>query len=171
MHHRFGYFPTDAWYQAVVERLAVPGCRWVDVGGGKSIFPYGSKLARKLVERCGIVVGVDPSDNLDENDLVHRRVKSTIEAFRSEERFDLATLRMVAEHITEPTLAVASLANLICPGGHVVVYTPNRWSPVSIAASVIPNPSHHLFTRWLWSVKHGRRLSHLLPHEHEKTTA
>jgi SAM-dependent methyltransferase len=151
MNHRFGYFPTEAWYQAVVERLVMPGCRWVDVGGGKSIFSHSGKLARELVGRCALVVGVDPNDNLDENDLVHRRVKSMIEEFRSDERFDLATLRMVAEHITKPKLEVTSFADLIRPGGHVVVYTPNRWSPASIAASVIPDPWHRFFTRWLWN--------------------
>jgi 2-polyprenyl-3-methyl-5-hydroxy-6-metoxy-1,4-benzoquinol methylase len=151
MHYRFGYYSSEKQYEAVVDRLVTEGCKWIDVGGGKLIFPNGHKLSRELAGRCKLLVGVDPSEDIDENTLVHQRVKSTIEDFRSEELFDLATFRMVAEHIQHPQPVVQSLARLIMPGGKVVIYTPNRWSPVSIAASLIPNKWHSFFTHLLWN--------------------
>lgn len=153
MHHRFGYFSPEARYEAIVDRLVTPGCHWVDVGGGKSIFPHNQKLSEELASRCGVLVGVDPSDNLDQNPLVHRREKAFIEDYTSREQFDLATLRMVAEHCEEPERVVASLARLVKPGGHVVVYTPNRWSCASIAASLIPDRLHHYITGILWGTQ------------------
>src|SRR5947208_2800014 len=36
------------------------------------------------------------------------------------------------------------------PGGKVVAYTVNRWSPVSLAAKAIPFGLHHAFKRALW---------------------
>jgi len=147
MRHRFGYFSPDQWYEAVVDRLVTPGCRWIDVGGGKSIFPENEALSRELASRCALLVGVDPGDNIYANRLVHRQVRSTIEAFQPQERFDLATFRMVAEHVEQPRLVVQSLARLIGPGGHVVIYTPGRWAPGAIAASLVPGRWHHVFTR------------------------
>ncbi len=153
MRHWFGYFDPENWYEALVDRLVIPQCSWIDVGGGKSIFPNNRGLAEKLARRCAFVVGVDPSDNINENKLVHERARCRIEEYRSDRFFDLATFRMVAEHIQEPESAVAALARLIKPGGKVVIYTPNRWSPVSIAAAVIPFRLHHSITNLLWQTK------------------
>lgn len=146
MRARFGYHSPDQWYEAVVDRLVTPGCRWLDVGGGKSVFPENPSLARELAGRCALLVGVDPSDNIDENSFVHRQVRSAIEDFRSDVAFDLATFRMVAEHIEHPARVIAALDRLIEPGGHVVIYTPNRWSPSAIAASMVPSRWHSIFT-------------------------
>ncbi len=147
MRQRFGYYSPDQWYEAVVDRLVTPGCRWIDVGGGKTVFPENEPLSRELAARCGLLVGVDPSDNVFENHLVHRRVRSAIEAFDSSEPYDLATLRMVAEHVNQPRAVVAALSRLIAPGGHVVIYTPNRWAPITMLAAAIPDRWHSRFTR------------------------
>ncbi len=153
MRYRFGYHSSERWYEAVVDRLVTEGCKWIDVGGGKSVFPDSRELSKELAARCKLLVGVDPSDNIDDNLIVHQRVKCVLEEFQTRDVFDLATLRMVAEHIQSPERAVESLARLIRHGGHVVVYTPNRWAPVSIAASLIPNGCHSLFTRLLWNTR------------------
>lgn len=153
MHHRFGYYAAGKWYEAVVDQLVHAGCTWIDVGGGRSIFPHNPELSKELASRCELLVGVDPSDNIHENTLVHQRVQSSIEDFRSESLFDLATLRMVAEHIPSPKLVAESLARLIKPGGHVVIYTPNRWSPLPMAATLIPNRWHNFFTHLLWDTE------------------
>lgn len=76
-------------------------------------------------------VGVNPSDTIMENLIVHERVRCTVEDYGSNRQFDVATLRMVAEHIVEPGKALDSLASLLKPGGKEVIYTPNRWSPLS----------------------------------------
>ena len=147
LRHRFGYFTPDEWYEAVVERLVTPGCRWIDVGGGRSLFPENEPLSRELAGRCARLVGVDPSRNIHANALVHDQVQSTIEAFQTQERFDLATFRMVAEHVEQPRLVVQALARLMRAGGHVVIYTPWRWAPGAIAAGLVPGRWHHAFTR------------------------
>jgi SAM-dependent methyltransferase len=147
MRQRFGYFSPDQWYEAIVDRLVAPGCRWLDVGGGKTIFPENEPLSRELAARCGLLVGVDPSDNVLENAFVHRRVRSTIEEFGESDSFDLATLRMVAEHVEQPGAVVAALSRLVAPGGYVVIFTPNRWSPVAMLGAAIPDRWHARLTR------------------------
>jgi SAM-dependent methyltransferase len=153
MRHRFGYYSSEDWYEATVDRLVTKGCSWLDVGGGKSVFPHNQRLSTALSQRCGFLVGVDPSENIEENPYVHQRAKCMIEEYQSERKFDLASLRMVAEHIQEPKPAIESLARLIKPGGKVVIFTPNRWSPVSVAASIIPFRLHQPITHLLWGTK------------------
>jgi SAM-dependent methyltransferase len=60
---------------------------------------------------------------------------------------------MVAEHIERPTDVVESLSSLIRPGGHVLVFTPNRWSPGSLAARLLPQRWHAPVARWLWDTR------------------
>lgn len=144
---RFGYFTPEQWYQAVVDQFVSDGAKWIDVGGGRSIFPQNPQLSRELAVRCARLVAIDPSDNLDQNEFANERVKTTIEEYKTDQRFDIATMRMVAEHVERPDIVVRSLAQLVKSKGHVIVYTPNRWSVGSIAASVIPNRWHHKLTR------------------------
>jgi 2-polyprenyl-3-methyl-5-hydroxy-6-metoxy-1,4-benzoquinol methylase len=149
----FGYFTPDEHYEAVVAKLVEPGCSWIDVGGGRDVFPDNRLLASELAARCRRFVAVDPSDTVEENQFAHQRVKAKIEDFTSSEPFDLATLRMVAEHIDTPTPSVASLARLLGPGGTVVVYTINKWSPVSLASWLTPFWIHHPIKHVLWNTE------------------
>jgi len=148
---RFGYFTPDDYYEATVSRLVTGGCAWLDVGSGRNVFPSNRKLARLLAQRCGLLVGLDPDSTIEENDLVHERVKESIENYRSDRTFDVVTLRMVAEHVADPEGAVAALSRLTKPGGRVIVYTINRWSPVPIVTYLVPFRFHHLPKRLLWN--------------------
>src|SRR5262249_5616582 len=110
-------------------------------------------LARLLADRCGLLVGVDPDITLEENQFVHERVRSTIDLFHTNRTFDLVTLRMVVEHITEPAATVKALARLTRPGGKVVVYTINQWSPIPLATRLVPFNWHHPIKRLLWETE------------------
>jgi len=149
---RFGYFSGESWYEATIDRLVKNSTSWLDVGGGKTLFPSNERLSKLLSERCELLVGVDPSANINANPYLHERVNCIVEEFNTERKFDLATLQMVAEHVREPRLVIESLARLVEPGGRVVVYTPSRWSPVSIAASLIPFWLHKPITRAVWGL-------------------
>lgn len=153
MRHRFGYFGGEDWYEATVDRLVRDGCAWIDVGGGKGVLPHNKSLSLALSRRCGLLVGVDPSANIQENPYVHERAQCIIQDYTSERKFDLATLRMVAEHIEDPKSAIDSLARLVKPGGKVVIVTPNRWSPLAVAASLLPHRVHQILTHLLWGTK------------------
>jgi SAM-dependent methyltransferase len=149
----FDYFTPDDFYEATVAGLVEPGCRWLDVGGGRSPFPNTRALAELLAGRCDTLVSLDPDDTLQENSSAHQRAQTTLEDYESSESFDLATLRMVAEHIPDPDRAVAALARLVRPGGRVVVFTVNRWSPVALASWVVPFGLHHPIKRLAWGTE------------------
>lgn len=150
LRYRFGCFSPDDFYELITSRLIGAQTAWIDVGCGRNIFPSNAALARKLAAQCKVLVGVDPDVTLEENQFVHRRIRADIAELVLDEQFDLITLRMVAEHVVDPTAVLASLARLTRAGGYVVVYTVNKWSPASIVAKLTPMGVHHRVKRYLW---------------------
>jgi 2-polyprenyl-3-methyl-5-hydroxy-6-metoxy-1,4-benzoquinol methylase len=150
LRRRFGYFLPADMYEGAVSNAIVPGCSWLDVGGGHSMFPDNPRLARTLASRCSFLAAVDPSDNVHANDYAHERVQTVIERYHTERRFDVATLRMVAEHIEHPEPALEALHRLLKPGGTAVVLTVNLWSPVTIVSRFTPFALHHHVKRFFW---------------------
>ena len=147
---RFGYFiPADV-YEATVVKLIEPGAAWLDVGGGHAIFPDNAGLAHELASRCTRVVAVDPSENVHKNPYAGERVQSLLEAYHPTEPFDLATMRMVVEHVAAPADFVGALARMVKPGGAVVVFTVNRRSPITLLSWLIPFKLHHPIKRLFW---------------------
>jgi SAM-dependent methyltransferase len=146
----YNYFNPDDHYEAIVAKLVRPQSAWADVGCGRDVFPSNPDLARDLAQRCGFLFGVDPDPNIRINPFVHERFEGLIEDCPTTHRFDLITLRMVAEHVVEPDRSVAKLAELLKPGGLMVIYTPNKWSPVPIATALLPNRFHFSVKKHLW---------------------
>jgi SAM-dependent methyltransferase len=147
---RFQYFLPDDCYAALLDRCVTEETRWLDVGGGACMLPYNKPLARTLGDRCRLLVGVDPSANLDANSYVHERARCVLEEYETDHVFDLATLRMVAEHVQDPPRLVAALGRLLRPGGLAVIYTVDRWSPVTLVSRLVPNHLHHAVKRHIW---------------------
>jgi 2-polyprenyl-3-methyl-5-hydroxy-6-metoxy-1,4-benzoquinol methylase len=149
----FGYFTPDDHYEALVGRLLAPGMDWCDVGCGRNIFPENPQLAQRYASRCGYVYGIDPDDNVQDNRFVHAYHQGLVEDCPIDRRFDLVTLRMVAEHIAQPTPALRRIATLLKPSGHAVIYTPHKWAPMSVAAAITPFMLHNPLKRLLWSTE------------------
>jgi hypothetical protein len=60
---------------------------------------------------------------------------------------------MVVEYICDPKRTIDILKRMIRPGGKVVIYTVNRWSPVTLISSCIPFSLHHPIKRILWNTE------------------
>ncbi len=147
---RFGYTTPDDRYEWLVSQFVVPGTDWLDVGCGRFLFPHNMATAKILAERCGSLTGIDPSANVFDNELLDHRDQCLLQDYRTDRVFDLITLRMVVEHITDPGSAVAALAKLVKPGGRIIVYTVNKWSPVSLMSALTPMSVHLAAKRRLW---------------------
>jgi SAM-dependent methyltransferase len=146
----FGYSSPDDWYEAAVAGLVTATTTWLDVGCGRNVFPSNRAAAKLLAERCRLLVGIDPSDNIHANDIIHERAQCVLEDYVTDRRFDLVTLRMVAEHITDPVGTVRALARLTSAGGRVVIYTVSKWSPVTVVSAITPFRFHVAAKRFLW---------------------
>ncbi len=150
MRLAFGYFNPDDHYETLVTKLVRSDTRWLDVGCGRDLFPSNRTLARRLADRCAFLMGLDPDDTLDQNPFVHAKAKVAVEDFVTERGFDLITMRMVAEHITHPEQVIRVLINALNPGGHLVIYTVNRFSPIPLFTGLVPFRLHHPVKRFLW---------------------
>lgn len=153
LRSRFGHATPDDWYEAVVDTLVDAETTWLDVGCGRDLFPSNQPTAHRLTDLCRRIVGIDPDPNIADNSFIDEGVQTTLEGFDTDERFDLITMRMVAEHVTDPAGVVAKLRSLLVPGGRVVIYTVNRRSPSSMVAAVTPMRFHHLVKRILWATE------------------
>jgi SAM-dependent methyltransferase len=153
MDWRVGYFSPDEYYEATVAKLVAADTDWLDVGCGRDLFPTNTPLAEELSKRCRLLVGLDPDSTLDENPYVHEKVRGTPDTYHPDRTFSLITLRMVAEHIPDPQACVRRLAALTRPGGVVVIYTINRWSPLPILTKLIPFALHHPIKKFLWKTE------------------
>jgi SAM-dependent methyltransferase len=150
IRQRFGYFTPDEWYEAILFRLINNDTDWLDVGCGHALFPSNQNLGDILSARCRLLVGIDPDENIYDNPVLHERERCLIDEYKTEKRFDLISLRMVAEHIADPANTVASLERLIREGGRVIIYTVSKWAPASLAAAVTPMAVHDMVKRVLW---------------------
>ena len=149
----FGYRSPDDLYEALLARLVTPGCRWADVGGGKTPLPSNPRLAAELARRAGRLAVVDPDPTALGNPHASEVVPLRAGAYRPGPCFDLVTLRMVAEHVADPRACAAALAAMLAPGGRCVVYTVHRLSPLSLAAALVPHRLHHPLKRLLWNTR------------------
>lgn len=147
---KFGHYSPDEHYETVVAELITRNCDWLDVGCGREIFPSNRKLAAVLSSRARMVVGVDPDRNIYENPCLTEAHQGPIESYNGSTKFDVVTFRMVAEHVEHPKAVIAKLEELVKPTGRVVIFTPNKWSPMSIMARFTSLETHHFFKRLLW---------------------
>lgn len=150
---KFGYYTPDEWYEAMLFRLINEQTLWLDVGCGRQVLPFNEAAAKLLADRCRLLAGLDPSDNIDENLVVQERAKCRLEEYDPSRTFDVISLRMVAEHIADPQAAAIALSRLAAPGGRVVIYTVARWSPATIISAITPIAAHHFVKDVLWKAE------------------
>ena len=147
---RFRYFTPDDYYEALLKKIVNEATIWLDVGCGSEIMPNNPRLAKLLATKCKLLVGVDPDPAVRQNPYAHSYFHGPLESYDTSERFNLITLRMVAEHVDEPQVFARKLSNLLIPSGVLVVYTVNKMAVVPILTALLPFTLHHPIKKFLW---------------------
>ncbi|MEO1529728.1 MAG: class I SAM-dependent methyltransferase [Planctomycetota bacterium] len=132
----YGYYLPAEVYECLVDKMVTPETEWLDVGGGKTVFPQNPGLAQTLADRCMHLAAVDPSDNIATNPYAHETQQALLEDYDTERKFDLITMRMVIEHVADPSSFMAKLHDLLKPGGTCIALTVWKYSPVNLARRV-----------------------------------
>lgn len=152
MRKAAGYVHPDDHYESIVNRLVRPGMHWCDVGCGRMLLEW-TRLAERLAARAGLLFGIDPDATIRENKLVHEYSQTTIEDCVTPHQFDVITMRMVAEHVTDPAKVMRKIASMLKPGGHVVIFTPHRWTPMALVATLVPFRWHNTLKALIWQTE------------------
>lgn len=147
---KWGHFQPGDIYEALVKSLVKDETNWIDVGGGRNLFPKNQRLSEILSKKCQKLVAVDPSGNVFENLYAHEKVQCLFEDFVTDHKFDLATFRMVAEHISNPQAVVEKLNEIISKDGTVVIYTIFKYSPIPILTYLTPFKLHYIIKKIIW---------------------
>ena len=119
-----GRSTTARKYACLVQKYQAKAGTLLDVGCASGAF-------LRIMADCGwIVTGVEPSENhyrralrhLDGLGIVQQR---TLQSSELTHGFDVVTMWDVLEHVTEPVKFMRKCGDLLRPGGHLFVKTPN----------------------------------------------
>lgn len=146
------------WLQKYVTRTT----RWLDAGCGRRLLPpdfYG--LERELLRKPKFVIGVDADTvSLGCHKNLALRTCAPLGALPfPDQSFDLVTCNMVVEHLPDPKAVFREFARVLCPGGVLLVHTPNTWNyAVTLARmlkKVIPARVLLQLIRWTEDRQYG----------------
>ena len=145
--HYYGDYEDEiAHFLRMIMRHSKPDWVVVDLGCGRatSVTPWR--------EFCRRLIGIDISPRIRENSWVGYRVRGDLYQLPLVgNSVDLVIMRYVMEHLERPVDALREAALVLCPGGKLVLLTPNRYHYVCMVARLTP----HWFHRWFLA-RHGR---------------
>jgi len=110
----------------VAERTTLAGAKVLDVGCG------GGLLCEELARAGADVTGIDLAPGMIEVARLHATDQRLVIDYRVADAdatpgaFDVVTCMEMLEHVPDPARMIATLAQLVRPGGHLFVSTINR---------------------------------------------
>ena len=144
---------TVAFYTRI-NALVGPDTDVLDVGCGRGAYfevdgesPHRISL-RNLKGRARHVLGIDVDTAGEGNACLDEfRMIEDVDRWPVEDAsVDVLMSDFVMEHVDDPAAFLSEAARVVRPGGAICLRTPNRWSYIAIAASIIPNRAHGAVT-------------------------
>jgi SAM-dependent methyltransferase len=132
-----------------VNALIEPSFVVLDVGCGRGAYNEDPVTFRKnlriLKGKAGKLIGIDLDPNAKENPCLDefRLISGDSYAWPVESNsIDLIVCDNVLEHVPDPERLFVEIHRVLKNGGYLCLRTPNRWSYIAIAATLIPNSYH-----------------------------
>lgn len=147
---------TTVGFFVRVNALLKPDMTVIDLGAGRGTMLLGqdnfTKRLLKLQGKVKKVIGIDVDGAIAEHPFLDERHVVPIGAPYPvpSGSVDLIVSDWVLEHIADPEGFVAEVTRVLKPGGWFCARTPNRWSYVGIAASLVPNALHTKVLSKVW---------------------
>jgi SAM-dependent methyltransferase len=165
---RFGGFTdvdgTIAFFNRV-NSLLEPSLTVLDVGCGRGAYtndpiPFRRDL-RILKGKVSKVIGIDVDQTAQENPFLDEFYLIQKDHWPVEsDSVDLVVCDHVLEHIDKPDVFFSETRRTLKDTGFFCIRTPNRWSYIGIAATLIPNKYHSNVTS---VVQEGRKAQDVFP--------
>jgi SAM-dependent methyltransferase len=132
-----------------VNALIDPSFTVLDVGCGRGAYNEDPVTYRKnlriLKGKAAKLIGIDLDRNAKENPCLDefRFIDGDPYDWPIESNsIDLIVCDNVLEHVPDPDRLFAQVHRVLKNGGYLCLRTPNRWSYIAIAATLIPNSYH-----------------------------
>jgi ubiquinone/menaquinone biosynthesis C-methylase UbiE len=128
-------------YEEVLNAVVKDDIKWLDLGCGHQVLPpWRFDQEKKLVERAGMLVGIDADlPSVEKHRSVHLRLVGNISALPFRDcTFDLITANMVVEHLDNPVQQFQEVSRVLKPGGVFVFHTPNAGGYSTMLARILP---------------------------------
>jgi len=165
---RFGGFTdidgTIAFFNRI-NSILNPSFTVLDVGCGRGAYgddpiPFRRKL-RILKGKVSKVVGIDVDHAANDNPFIDefRLIQEDHWPIETDS-IDLIVCDHVLEHLNNPNQFFSEARRTLNDGGYFCIRTPNRWSYIAIAATLIPNKYHSKVTS---VVQEGRKEEDVFP--------
>lgn len=144
------------FFYTQIATLLRPDMKMLDFGAGRGepLADDGNNYRRQLAHFQGKVAhveGSDPDPIVLENPFVdHATVTPIGEPLPfADNSFDIIVTRSVFEHVDTAEQTASELMRILAPGGWLCALTPNKWSYVALAASLVPNRLHNRILRYV----------------------
>jgi SAM-dependent methyltransferase len=147
-------------YRRFAEALRTgPSLTVLDVGCGRGVHARSDPIAREAYE-YGFshhrMTGTDLDPVGSDHPWMHEfRLGDGMTIPYPDSWADVIVFDWVMEHVTEPEGFVRELARVLKPTGTVLFRTVQRWSPVGLGASLVPNRWHESLIRRLQPGMHS----------------
>lgn len=137
-----------------VNSLLEPSFVVLDVGCGRGVHSEDLVQFRRnlriLKGKVSKVIGIDVDQAASKNQLIDEfhQIRD-YEWPIDNSSVDMIVCDYVLEHVDDPDKFFAEIARVLKNGGFLCIRTPNQWSYVSIAATLIPNKYHSRITSYV----------------------
>jgi SAM-dependent methyltransferase len=148
-----------------VNSLLKPSFVVLDVGCGRGTYAEDSVPLRKNLRimkgKVSRVIGIDVDQGAQDNPFLDEFHLIQGDSWPvNDNSIDLIICDSVLEHIDNPDTFFAEIRRVLKHGGLLCIRTPNRWSYIALAATLIPNKYHSEVTS---IVQDGRKEEDVFP--------
>ena len=119
----------------------------LDVGCGRGAYGEDAVMQRRKLRilrgKAAKLIGIDVDENAQHNPFLDEFRLMKADSWPIDtDSIDLIVCDDVLEHVENPNTFFMEIRRVLKHGGFVCIRTPNRWSYIALAATLIPNKYH-----------------------------